>query len=528
MAIATEERRPVGGPPLPMGRRVELPGRGTTFVREVPGPEGAPTVLLLHGWLASAGLNWFTAYDMLGDVQRASPPTSAATAGACARGGASRSPTAPTTSPPCSTSSTPVRSSPSATASAARSPSCCGGAAPTSSTASCCAPRRTTSCPACASRCSSARSCSPPPGARGSGMLAAQVPAGQLRRLVPAPAEITRPSNMRDWARAEMRRHDYRHILEAGVAMSNYHARWIDEVDVPTAVVITTKDRAVNPLAQARMAFKIPGASIHRIDDGHIVCAKQAFGPALARRQRRRRPRLQLPRDLVPSTSGGSFESGQFVRARVGLAELAGGEALVGGRPRAGRSCRRRRRTRGGGPSCPCRWRRGRRRSSAAAGGASARRRRAVEVRIDVLEPADRLDERGRLGPVLLHELGHPVGEVAERPEEQQPEPEQAAGDGVGDLLEQVRRVGGAVPADEDEDEPERGEDAGEHHQGALAELERAAAGAQLAHAVGEALQALGLGVRDRAGRGGPAPSSSDDVVRRGRPSPPRPRRRPR
>jgi hypothetical protein len=37
----------------------------------------------------------------------------------------------------------------------------------------------------------------------------------------------------------------------------------------------------VNPLAQARMAFKIPGASIHRIDDGHIVCAKRSFGPAL-------------------------------------------------------------------------------------------------------------------------------------------------------------------------------------------------------------------------------------------------------
>jgi hypothetical protein len=30
------------------------------------------------------------------------------------------------------------------------------------------------------------------------------------------------------------------------------------------------------------MAFKIPGASIHRIDDGHIVCAKHSFGPALA------------------------------------------------------------------------------------------------------------------------------------------------------------------------------------------------------------------------------------------------------
>src|SRR5262245_45927584 len=54
-----------GGPPIPLGRRVELPGRGTTFVREVGGPVGAPTVLLLHGLAASGGLNWFQAFEPL-------------------------------------------------------------------------------------------------------------------------------------------------------------------------------------------------------------------------------------------------------------------------------------------------------------------------------------------------------------------------------------------------------------------------------------------------------------------------------
>ena len=42
-------------PPLPRGERVVLPGRGTTFVRRIQGPPGAPTVLLLHGWIASGG-----------------------------------------------------------------------------------------------------------------------------------------------------------------------------------------------------------------------------------------------------------------------------------------------------------------------------------------------------------------------------------------------------------------------------------------------------------------------------------------
>src|SRR6187399_4942 len=52
-------------PPLPRGERVVLPGRGTTFVRRIQGPPAAPTVLLLHGWIASGGLNWFTAFEPL-------------------------------------------------------------------------------------------------------------------------------------------------------------------------------------------------------------------------------------------------------------------------------------------------------------------------------------------------------------------------------------------------------------------------------------------------------------------------------
>jgi len=54
-----------GGPLLPVGRRIELPGRGTTFVRYVEGPVNAPTLLLLHGWLASGGLNWFHTFEVL-------------------------------------------------------------------------------------------------------------------------------------------------------------------------------------------------------------------------------------------------------------------------------------------------------------------------------------------------------------------------------------------------------------------------------------------------------------------------------
>ena len=42
-----------------------LPGRGTTFFRRIEGPPGAPTVMLLHGWTASGGMNYFKAFDEL-------------------------------------------------------------------------------------------------------------------------------------------------------------------------------------------------------------------------------------------------------------------------------------------------------------------------------------------------------------------------------------------------------------------------------------------------------------------------------
>jgi pimeloyl-ACP methyl ester carboxylesterase len=55
------------GPPLPPGTIVRVPGRGDVFVRYQAGPPGAPTVLLVHGWMASADLNWLGAFPALAD-----------------------------------------------------------------------------------------------------------------------------------------------------------------------------------------------------------------------------------------------------------------------------------------------------------------------------------------------------------------------------------------------------------------------------------------------------------------------------
>ena len=54
---------PPVAPPLPLGRTVDLPGRGETFIRRLAGD--GPAVVLLHGWTATADVNWFRLYDSL-------------------------------------------------------------------------------------------------------------------------------------------------------------------------------------------------------------------------------------------------------------------------------------------------------------------------------------------------------------------------------------------------------------------------------------------------------------------------------
>jgi pimeloyl-ACP methyl ester carboxylesterase len=65
-------RRPSPAPlpptELPPARTVTVPGHGEMFLRDTApggGPGDRPPVLLLHGWVVSADLNWHAAYDAL-------------------------------------------------------------------------------------------------------------------------------------------------------------------------------------------------------------------------------------------------------------------------------------------------------------------------------------------------------------------------------------------------------------------------------------------------------------------------------
>lgn len=60
---------------LPPARVVHLPGRGEVFVRDSGEDDpDTPVVLLLHGWMFSADVTWFTCYEQLGSVGRVVAP----------------------------------------------------------------------------------------------------------------------------------------------------------------------------------------------------------------------------------------------------------------------------------------------------------------------------------------------------------------------------------------------------------------------------------------------------------------------
>jgi 3-oxoadipate enol-lactonase len=86
------------------------------------------------------------------------------------------------------------------------------------------------------------------------------------------------------WALAELRQASPSVVLQAMNAMGRFtsHA-WVSEIDVPTAVVVTTQDRLVAADRQLKLARAIPGATIHPAHAGHTACVPGAarFVPSL-------------------------------------------------------------------------------------------------------------------------------------------------------------------------------------------------------------------------------------------------------
>ncbi len=285
MSVVGMRQEVAAGPPLPYGRRIELPGRGITFVRDVPGPTpDAPTLLLLHGWIASAGLNWFQAFDALGEHYRVIALDQRGHARGlrswtrfrladCADDAAAL---LDELEVPSAIAVGYSMGGPVAQLLWKRHPEKVDGLV-------LCA-TATGFVPVMRERFIFTASMAALAGTTRVGQWANRLPSQWVRRLpiVSALRTSGRPTSLQRWASAEMRRHDPRSVLEAGAALGNYNAkRWIGEVNVPTSILVTTEDRAIVPDRQLEMAEAIPDATVHELKDGHVACIRAAFAPPL-------------------------------------------------------------------------------------------------------------------------------------------------------------------------------------------------------------------------------------------------------
>jgi pimeloyl-ACP methyl ester carboxylesterase len=269
---------------LPPGQHVTLPGRGRIFIRDVAGPPGAPVVLLLHGWFASGGLNWAMAFETLSRHFRVIAPDQrghgrgirgwgsfqledcaddaaalldaleieSAIAVGYSMGGPvaqllwRRHPSKIEGLVMCATSGEPVTAGPVARLAFTSFFSAAAGTARL-------------------------------------GQFATHIPISVAGTLV-KPLERKEPPLDVLFAVAEMGRHDLRMLFEAGVALGRYRAKdWIRDIDVPTAIVVTTEDRAVIPEGQMHQALEIRDVRIFCIDDGHTAITDPSFAEQLRR-----------------------------------------------------------------------------------------------------------------------------------------------------------------------------------------------------------------------------------------------------
>jgi pimeloyl-ACP methyl ester carboxylesterase len=259
---------------VPPGATLELPGRGTTFVREVTGPRRAPTVILLHGLAATGGLNWFAAFGSLAQHFRVVALDHRG------HGRGLRS-SEPFRLEDCADDVVAVADQlgidtfipvgysmggPIAQLLWRRNPERVDGLV----------------------LCATSRDF------RGrwhewlqfaglglivSGLRLAPVPVAE-RLAEHIPEELVDTASRR-WAFDELRRHDVRSVLEAAETLGRFSSRdWIGSIDVPVSVVVTSQDRLVPPRRQVKLAEAIPSAVIHVMDGTHLAAGTEpdAFG----------------------------------------------------------------------------------------------------------------------------------------------------------------------------------------------------------------------------------------------------------
>ncbi len=258
-------------------REVILPGRGTISVRQVEGPPGAPTLALLHGLGATGRLNWFTAIDTLADH------FNLIVVDHRGHGGGIR--TSHFRLADCADDVIALADQLDIDSLIAVGYSMGGPIAKL-----------------CWSRhrdrirglvlCATARHFLPLQtqgiaSAFFPGMVlsARLVPNAFRNRIIDAMLDGVPPGDLRDWVRSELSGADPATVMQATRAVVRFTSHdWAANIDVPTAVVITTRDQLVPTRRQYELAAAIPGARVFEVEADHLACVRAVgkFVPALA------------------------------------------------------------------------------------------------------------------------------------------------------------------------------------------------------------------------------------------------------
>jgi 3-oxoadipate enol-lactonase len=261
---------PVGGyvlPRLPPGQIVPIEGRGEMFVRRGGRSDGTP-VLLLHGWMATADLNWFLVFDALGERH---PIVALDLRG---HGRAPRSTDAFTLEDCADDAAALLRhlgmaraivvgysmGGPVAMLVWHRHPDLVAGLV-LEATAMEWTPTRRERFQW-----------------RAMGLVGFLLrwPTGRIMLLRALGGVDEFPRELlvhRPWADGEFRRNDPMEMAEAGRALAAFDARpFAGAIRVPSAVVVTTRDRLVPPSRQYALAEAI-GATVFEIDEDHSAVA---------------------------------------------------------------------------------------------------------------------------------------------------------------------------------------------------------------------------------------------------------------
>lgn len=266
-------------PTLPPGQTLELPGRGTTFVRMLDGPPGAPTLVLLHGWTATGDLNWYTCYEALAEQYRV--------IGIDHRGhGRGIRSKKVFRLEDCADDAVAVcdelgidtvipvgysMGGPIAQLLWRRHPDRVQGLVLCATAGHFIASRE--------EKLSFI-------GLSGLATLARVTPV-QARTWLTEQLYLQRKTaEWEPWAVEEAGLHDWRAILEAGRAIGSFSSlEWLGEIDAPTSVVVTMRDHVVSVRRQLRLFEAIPGAIAFRVDGDHdaVVANADRFVPTLRR-----------------------------------------------------------------------------------------------------------------------------------------------------------------------------------------------------------------------------------------------------